>query len=99
MLRVLLDTNVLVSAFLVPLGAPARLRQAFRQGVFALVVTDAVLAEYRRVLNYERIARRHGLSPEEVDRELEALRQVAVIIEGCCATRAGSRRSPLPHRP
>ena len=45
------------------------------------MVTDAVLAEYRRVLNYDRIARRHGLTPEEVDRELEELRQFALVIE------------------
>jgi putative PIN family toxin of toxin-antitoxin system len=81
MLRVVLDTNVLVSAYLVAQGAPAQLRQAFRQGVFALVVTDAVLAEYRRVLNYERIARRHGLSPAEVDREIGELRQIALGIQ------------------
>jgi uncharacterized protein len=80
MLRVVLDTNVLVSAYLVAQGAPAQLLQAFRQGVFALVVTDAVLAEYRRVLNYERIARRHGLSPAEVDREIGELRQIALVI-------------------
>jgi uncharacterized protein len=88
MLRVVLDTNVLVSAYLVAQGAPAQLRQAFRQGVFALVVTDAVLAEYRRVLNYERIARRHGLSPAEVDREVDELRQIALVIEEWAAVDA-----------
>lgn len=49
------------------------------------MVTDAVLAEYRRVLTYDRIARRHGLTPEEVDRELDELRRFAVFLEDWAA--------------
>lgn len=48
--RVVLDTNVLVSAFVSLTGAPAELRQAFERGEFDLCLSEPLFAEYRRVL-------------------------------------------------
>lgn len=49
-MRVVLDTNVLVAAFLRPCGLPGRILRFVLQGAIEIVVTEAILAEYREVL-------------------------------------------------
>ncbi|MHB1249194.1 MAG: PIN domain-containing protein [Polaromonas sp.] len=48
-MRVVLDTNVLVSALLVNLSAPAQLLAAWRRGAFELLTCDLQLQEIRAV--------------------------------------------------
>lgn len=50
MRRVVLDTNVLVSALLVPGSAPADVLRRWRDGYWGLAVSGAILEEYGRVL-------------------------------------------------
>lgn len=45
-----LDTNILLAALLNPLGAPAKIRQRWRQQQFDLLISDATLEEYTDVL-------------------------------------------------
>jgi len=44
-MRLILDTNILLSAFLSPLGAPAKLLDAWERKTFTLVACDALIAE------------------------------------------------------
>ena len=48
-MRVILDTNILLSALLSPFGAPAKLLDAWERNAFTLVACDALLAELREV--------------------------------------------------
>lgn len=48
--RVVIDTNVIVSAALNPEGAPARVVGLFRAGRIELAVSPAILVEYEDVL-------------------------------------------------
>ncbi len=48
-MRLILDTNILLSALLSPLGAPARLLDAWESKTFTLVACDALIAELREV--------------------------------------------------
>ena len=48
-MRLILDTNILVSALLSPLGAPAKLLDAWERTAFTLVACDALIAEFRDV--------------------------------------------------
>jgi hypothetical protein len=50
LMRVILDTNVLLSALLSPHGAPAKLLAAWERKLFTLVISDELLAELRGVL-------------------------------------------------
>ena len=56
MLRVVLDVNVLVSAVIRRSGVPAAILNAWRAGLFELVVSDLLLAELREVLARPHIA-------------------------------------------
>ena len=56
MIRIVLDTNVLVSALLKPTGAPARILRLLLQGDVEFAFNEAVFAEYVDVLGRQRFA-------------------------------------------
>jgi uncharacterized protein len=49
-MRVILDTNIVLSAMLPPLGTPAQLLDAWERKAFTLVCCDALIAELRSVV-------------------------------------------------
>lgn len=53
-MRIVLDTNVLVSATLNPHGIPGRILDGLLSGEYKLVVDDRILDEYRDVLSRSR---------------------------------------------
>jgi uncharacterized protein len=56
-MKIVLDTNVLVSGMLNPDGAPGRIVDMLRSGVVQLVVDDRILAEYRDVLHRDYLSK------------------------------------------
>ncbi|MBI4371796.1 MAG: putative toxin-antitoxin system toxin component, PIN family [Elusimicrobia bacterium] len=76
MVKVVLDTNVLVSALLNPEGAPAEVVDAALEGQLQLILSPAVLDEYKGVLSRGKF----GFLPADVDAFLQALRKSAVEI-------------------
>jgi putative PIN family toxin of toxin-antitoxin system len=50
-MRVILDTNILLSALLSPVGPPAKLLDAWEGKVFTLVASDALIVELRDVVD------------------------------------------------
>jgi putative PIN family toxin of toxin-antitoxin system len=65
MFRLVIDTNILIAAFLTPHGTSSKLlRQALEQhGVY---LSPYILNEFLRVINYPRIRRRYQFTDEEV---------------------------------
>jgi uncharacterized protein len=82
--RVLVDTNVWISAFINAAGAPARVLDAFLVEQFTPVVSDALLEEIRDMLHRPRIRRRWRLRADDVATALALLqdRTVQVIPTG-----------------
>jgi len=62
-LRVVLDTNVLLSGISYPSSIPGKILAAWRHGSLEVLLSAYILAELRRVL--PRLAYRHGLNPIE----------------------------------
>ena len=54
-MRVVLDTNVLLSGLMYPEGTPGRIVRAWREARFELAVSVEQLTEVGRVLNYPKI--------------------------------------------
>ncbi len=54
-MRVVLDTNVLISALLLPASLPARLVGVWRRGGFELLTCDLQLSELREVTRRPRV--------------------------------------------
>lgn len=63
-MRVVIDTNIWISALLNPSGEPARLVAAFMKGEFELVVCEPLVKEIAEVLRRPRIAKKYQLNDE-----------------------------------
>jgi len=74
-MRVVLDTNVLVSALIAPAGKPAAIYNAWVEGKFTLLVCAAQLAELRATLEKPRVARL--IKPYRAGRLVNQIRRVA----------------------
>jgi uncharacterized protein len=80
-MRVVIDTNVIVSSFVSPAGPPAKVRDAFEDDRFELVVSPQLLAEYLRALSYPRVASLHRLNTTEIHEIVEGFRQASLTVE------------------
>lgn len=77
-MRIVLDTNVLVSALLTKGTPPDLLYQAWEAGSFDLVTSEAQLAELERVLRYEKL--RPYIRREEAEALLDTIGAVATVV-------------------
>jgi putative PIN family toxin of toxin-antitoxin system len=75
-MRVVLDTNIIVSALLAPRSTPGMVLLLALDGRFEICVSGAVLAEYAEVLHRPRFKK---LDPRDVHHALGAIRRVALI--------------------
>ena len=82
MLRVVLDTNVLVSGVLSRKGAPAQILDAWRERRFLLLSSPALVAEVRLVLNYPHIRKKYPLADEDIDQIITLLEHDALLLPG-----------------
>ncbi len=78
-LRVVLDTNVLLSGIAYPASVPGRIMAAWRHGSVEVLLSAYILDELRRVL--PRLAHRHSMTPAEIDDLVDILSIQAEIIE------------------
>ena len=79
MLRVVLDTNVLLSGIAYPASVLGQILAAWRHGSVDVLLSAYILDELRRVL--PRLAHRHGLTSAEIDDLVDALSIQADVIE------------------
>lgn len=82
MLRVVIDTNVIVSGILSRKGAPAELLNAWRERRFLLLSSSAIVAEVRAVMQYPRIRHKYHLSDEEIEQVIALLEHDAMLVAG-----------------
>ena len=87
-MRIVLDTHVLVSAFLKPASDAARVLRLVLQGDLEIVFNEHILAEYMEVLSRPRF----GLDQRKVRAVLEYLRSVGTVAPAV----ASSFRLPDP---
>ena len=80
-MNVVLDTNVIVSASISLIGAPAHILAALTRGEYRLLVSEAILAEYEKVLKYRHISLRHGHSTREVSAIINGLRASGTMVQ------------------
>jgi putative PIN family toxin of toxin-antitoxin system len=73
-LQIVLDTNVLVSAFLNPASTSARILRLVIQGDISIVVNEPILTEYYEVLKRPKFE----LNPEGVQIVLDYIRSIGI---------------------
>lgn len=85
MTRVVLDTNLVVSALLSPEGKPATILKMALNGEIDLVLSPAILEEISFVLNYERIVElctKRSITRKNTKDTLEKIAKTAIIVRG-----------------
>lgn len=81
-MRVVLDTNVLISAALIRGGNEDRILRAWQRGAFEVVVSPEILKEIGRALFYEKLTKSRWMTEQEIRTLLELLAQEAVLAMG-----------------
>ena len=76
-MRLLLDTNIIVSGLLSSKGPPGKLLRAWLDGRFELVTSQEQIGELRRVLGYERL--KPYIHPEQAHDFVENLEVLAIM--------------------
>lgn len=80
-LRVVLDTNVLVSSVIAPKGNAASIVSHWRNNDIEVVVSLAILVECYRVLHETRIKRKYRLSDQAVEEVIRELADHSRVVE------------------
>lgn len=93
MIRLVLDANIFVSALLKPGSPPDRIMHMVRREQVTLLLSEAICAEYLRVLTYPKIIKRLRQSSSEIFDFMERLRFVGIFVPG------ELRLPPLPADP
>ncbi|MFZ2362005.1 MAG: putative toxin-antitoxin system toxin component, PIN family [Anaerolineae bacterium] len=76
----LVDTNVWISALINPHGYPARLKNAWLDGKFQIVVSVALLDELTDVLSRPRIRNKYRLKTEEIGEFLRLIAEKSITV-------------------
>ncbi len=67
MLRIVLDSNVILSGLMSPKGTTGKIVQAWKDNRFNLLICEAHTDEIRRVLAYQKIQKRLNWSAEKIN--------------------------------
>lgn len=80
-LRVVLDTNVIISGLISPKGPPAGILKALKAGQFTLVTSQAINEEILEVMNRPRLRDKYGLADHMFDIAFILWEQAEVIAD------------------
>ena len=80
MVRVVLDTNVVVSAYLVPTGKPARILSLAREGRIDICLSEEILSEIKRTLLRPKLQKIHKATHQEIERFLRAFAEIIDLV-------------------
>jgi putative PIN family toxin of toxin-antitoxin system len=78
-MRIVIDTNLLVSAYISP-GTPRRLLEAAFDGAFELCTSETLLAELLDVLGRAHIALRMQRAGRNATADMQDLRRIALVV-------------------
>ena len=80
-LKVVIDTNILVSAILNPKGAPGKLVEAWFKNRFVVVTSQFLLQEIRRVLHYKQIQKIKHITEDEIHKFINDIINTSQLVE------------------
>ena len=73
-LKVVIDTNILISSAIVAEGKPNQVIKAWKEGSFFLMISDPILEEIQDVVKRERFINKYRLFPERIRGLIESLK-------------------------
>lgn len=87
-MKIVIDTDVFVGAFLSPNGLPARILGLVKQEAFQLLLSENILKEYTIALGDERVKNAHKLTDTQITRTMGDLKASATFVTPPSATSA-----------
>ena len=94
MLRVVIDTNILVSALLSKKGRPANIVAAWRERKFLVFTSEEAILEVERVLQELASTGKYIISKEDIESILNLLRKDAILVPGQIDTKGAIPQDP-----
>jgi putative PIN family toxin of toxin-antitoxin system len=85
MTRVVVDTNLVISAILSPEGKPATILRMVLNAKLDLVLSPALLEEISLVLNYEKIRKlfiKRSVTPQQIKDALQKIVKTTIVVSG-----------------
>ena len=82
MLKIVLDSNVFVSALINPRGKPAQILNYVFENKIRLFTSPSIIEELERVLSYPKLVKRHGLEKQELKKFVSDLLSILSLVEG-----------------
>jgi hypothetical protein len=79
MIKVVLDTNVIISGVIMDRGTTYQIIKKWENGEFEVVSSELILQEIQRVLCYPHIKNRKNLTEKRIESILNTLRAYAII--------------------
>lgn len=81
-MRVILDTNVLVSALLKKSSAPHKIYQLFKEQKFTLITSPAILYEIEEVISRDYIVKRTQMTSSEREEFIKEIIDLSYVVPG-----------------
>ena len=78
---VVLDTNTFISSLISQTGAPCKIIEIWKTGEFDLAISEALLDELVRVINYEKVKKYIRQYEKQVDNFLKFINKMAIFVE------------------
>ena len=78
--KLVLDTNIIVSSVISQRGYSAKIRGKWQSGEVQLATSREILQEVEWVLNYPRIQKRHRWTPKQVSEFVKQIRANSVFV-------------------
>ena len=76
-IKVVLDTNILVSALINEKGKPRKILNLFYDKEILVYYSDDIIEEYKEVLSRKEL----GINPEKVGKVINAIRKIGLRVE------------------
>jgi len=82
MLKIVLDTNVLVSGIIGKTGTPAKILDSWQAGEFKLITSPELVSEINKVLHYPHIQQKYRLAESDIDAFLISMVSFGIMTPG-----------------
>jgi putative PIN family toxin of toxin-antitoxin system len=86
MLRVVLDTNIIVSSVISKKGAPFLLIHTWHESRFVLITSESIIKEAQRVLSMPKVKDTFHLTDTQITRFVETLQKDSILVPGKAST-------------
>jgi putative PIN family toxin of toxin-antitoxin system len=78
MLKVVLDTNVIISGTIMDRGVTFQILKGWERGDFFIIISEPILREVEKVLHYPRIKEKRHLTELDIEAVLNTLRTYSI---------------------